>query len=716
MDVIHSRLVVLAGLLVSVPVIAETDYSSTDSSAVDTIVVTATKVEKDSLDVPFGLTVLSGKDLDNKNIHSIEGVIGNTANTDIVTSGDGRANSTTIKIRGMGPLGGAANAEDTSVVVYVDGIPVPASAIANGYFDVQRIEVLKGPQGTLFGRNSAGGAINIVTPTPSDETELSVRAQGGENNHHRVSAVVSGAIAQDKLYGRLLVASQEDGAYIENQDANDLGGVKKELARATLFFTPSDITDIKLTLSAERDRRSFVSFGARRDDAGDKLVVGTDLDNEVGKDAYGVGLTINHELDSFNFTSATGYHDISINSYTDGLENNLARAVFGVNPVTTSDWDEDHKTFSQELRLSSHADSYADWVTGLSYYNSQFKSLYNDNYKFPFPFSVNGQRDLKLTSESYSWFGEATLPVSDTLDLVAGLRYTNDKKTEELKFKNNNNSVGLVDSAHRQHDLSDNFVTGRASIIYKMDPRSRVFATVSRGHKTGGFQQYSDSIAIGSTADESYESSQVNAFELGYKHRSQDGTFSISNSIFYNDIEDEQVFNFDGVSGALTILNADARTMGAELESAFQLTEAWQLAANLGYLDTELRNISNQFTKLTGGKNGNELPGVAKWSGGISVDYRDRAPWINDNVELFGVFSWQYTGSRQADIANSFKLRKFNNVNVKFGASVNDQLEIYGFINNLLDNYQEQFGTNFGGPVVAIGRNRVAGLGMSYQL
>jgi iron complex outermembrane receptor protein len=702
----------IASLFVNVSAFAETSQLSVANARLSPVVVTATKVEKDPLDVPFGLSVLTREDLDNKNINSVEGVIHNSANTNLVSSGDGRANSNTIKIRGMGPLGGAANAEDTSVVVYVDGIPVPASAIANGYFDAERIEVLKGPQGTLFGRNSAGGAINIVTPTPTDETEFSLQAQTGENNHHLVTAIASGAIEDDKLFGRLSITTQEDGAYIDNLNDDDIGDVKKQLTRGTLFFTPSDSTDIKLTLSAERDRRSYVTFGPLRSSASSKMAVQIDADNAVDKDAYGAGLTISHELTNFNFTSVTGIHDIDISQYVDGYENSLFPSNYN---GYFSDWDEQHQTFSQEFRLNSHSGTDIAWVTGLSYYHSDFDAVFIDGVEgMP---SFNSTRDVELISESYSWFGEVTVPMNNSLDIVAGIRYTDDSKEEDLKYTGMANpSRGQVASANRQHELNDNFVTGRASLIYKIDPQSRLFATLSRGHKAGGFQQYSTSIATGLITKEAFKESEINAFELGYKLRSQDGRFNMSSSVFINNIKDEQVFEFDA-KNTLRILNADARTKGMELETNYQLSNAWQLAANLGYVDAELRNNGVEFDTRTGAKAGNALPVVSKWSGGLSMAYRERAPWLNDNAELFGALSWQYTGSSQADIKNSLKLRKFNTINLKLGANVTPKLELYGFANNLLDDYQEQFGTNqFGGKGISVGRDRVMGIGFKYQL
>ena len=706
--------------LLAAPVMADSQglQSQEHKEVLLPLLVTATKIEKDPIDIPFGLSVMNAEALDRKRIDSVKRMLENTANVDIVTSADGRPHA--IKIRGVGPLIGPANAEDTSVVVYVDGIPQPLSSIANGYFDIERVEVLKGPQGTLFGRNTTGGAINIITPTPSDEPELFIRTEVGENNHYLLDAVASGVVVEDKVYGRFSFTTKGDGAYVKNDVGPDIGEVNKNAARGALFFIPDDYTDVKLTLSAEQDIRNFSVIGLMPEE-GDDFKVSLDEENKVKKDAYGLGLTVNHDMGDFTFTSATGLNDVKSHLYTDDTDGLFYSANFGVpsntynNPdIDYSDWHERHKTLSQEFRLSSTENSEMSWVSGASFYHSDY-NYYYVNHSQNNALTNNGTRDGDQSTQSYSLFGEGTIAVGGGFNIAAGLRYTHEKKDEDFKYTGNGLG-GTVASAQRKQALTDNFVTGRTSVIYELNPTSRLFATLSSGHKTGGFQRFSTNIATVGAADDSYGGSDITAYEIGFKHRSASGDFSFDTSLFYNTLDNEQVSQFDPVAGGFKTLNVDALTYGLELQGTYRINNAWDISGNLSRTFSEMRHVDAEFASLVKGENGNALPNTPEWTGGVSIDYRDQVSWVAPGSEVFTNLSWQHTGAREGNVGNSFKLKAFDDVNLRTGVALSHDLEFYGFVNNLLDENKEQFGFDFFGQGnnlgVSVGRDRVIGLGM----
>jgi iron complex outermembrane receptor protein len=722
MTTAHSRRAYTALIcsLLAIPVVADEDTAAEKNTSLPSIVVTATKLEKDPIDVPFGLTVFNAEALKQKRINTVYDALKNTPNVDIVSSGDGRANA--IKIRGVGPLGGPANVEDTSVVVYVDGIPQPLSAIENTHFDAERIEVLKGPQGTLFGRNTTGGAVNIITPTPTADSELSISISGGENGHYSLGTVASGELSPGKVFGRIAFTSQGDDAYIENKIGTDIGENKKEAVRGTLFFTPTDDTDIKVTLSAEKDNRTFSVIGLRPEN-GQDFVTSLDKPNNVDKDAYGLGVTLNHDAENVRFTSATGVNRVKTDLLTDDTDSlfftpNFSgffgsdSTVYDNTAQDTSDWREEHTTISQEFRLSSAEDADVEWVSGVSFYKSNFDTLYKNQATFNSA-SSNGTREGQQETRSNSIFGELTLPVSKDVSVVAGLRSTNEKKTEDLSYIGNG-ATGTVASATRKQDLEDKFITGRTSVIVAIDPFSRVFATISSGHKTGGFQRFSTNIATGSLADDTYTGSDITAYEMGFKHRAGDGSMTFDLSLFYNDLDNEQVSQFDPTVSGFKTLNVDASTYGVELHSSHQLSSAFRLSSNLGYTVAEMNNLEAEFISLVKGKDGNTLPNTPEWTGGMSLQYRDRAKWIGNKTELFTDISWQYIGKRQGNISNSFTLKPFSEININTGFVLNDNIKISAFVRNLLDENKEQFGFDFFNNKddigVSVGRGRVIGL------
>jgi iron complex outermembrane receptor protein len=690
---------------------ANNDVPMAGETSLPSLVVTATKLEKNPIDVPFAITVFNSEELENKKIDDVYDVLAKTQNVEFSSSGDGRANS--IYMRGVGPMVSPSNVEDTTVVVYIDGIPQPLTAIGNGYVDMERIEILKGPQGTLFGRNTTGGAINMITPTPTADSVASIRVSGGENGYYSIATVASGELSPGKVFGRIAINTQNEDAYIKNDIGSDVGENRKETLRGTLFFTPSDYTDIKVTLSAEEDSRNFSVFGLRPEN-GQDFATSLDRSNDVNKKAYGMGITLNHDADSFRFVSATGFNDIDSYLLTDDSDGIFFSANFGDTSSTRnnssvdfSDWNERHQVFSQEFRLSSVETADIEWVSGVSFYEGDFDLLYKSNQAGG---AIVGTRDGVQATTSHSVFGEVTLPVGEALDVVLGVRSTHEKKDESLSYTGNG-AFGTVTSANRMQSLEDNFVTGRASVIYKLNTTSRVFSTVSSGHKTGGFQRYSNNIANGSAVDESFKGSDIMAYEVGYKHRANNVLFSFDVSAFYNELDDEQVLNATFTGGET--LNVDARTYGFEMQSTYRLSNVWKVSTNLGYTVAEMKNVSDDFESKLGGKDGNKLPSIPKWSGGLNINYINE---ITNKNEFFADFSWQHTGERVGNIANTFNLKSFNDINLSSGVILDKKIKVYAFVRNLLDKSKEQFGFDFNNTGdnigVALGRGRVVGLGL----
>jgi len=727
MTFVHSRraYTLLMFSIIGTPAVADSNINTTldnntEPFSIPAMLVTATKLEKDSIDIPFGMTIFDSEKLTEKRVNSVYDSLENTPNVDIISSGDGRANA--IKIRGVGPLGGPANAEDTSVVVYVDGIPQPLSAIDNGYIDIEQIEVLKGPQGTLFGRNTTGGAVNIITPTPSEESEFSVKMSAGGDGYHSLGAVASGEISPGKVFGRIAIETENYEAYLKNEIGPDIGENKKDVVRGTLFFTPTDDTDIKLTLSAEKDKRNFSVIGLRPE-SGEDFVTSLDSGNYVDKEAYGLGLTLNHETENIKFTSVSGFNYVNTNLLTDDTDSLFYTSnfedffgsdstIYDNTDEDISDWNEKHTTFSQEFRLSSLAYADIEWVSGIAFYYSDYDFLYENNATYNSS-SSNGIRDGEQETFSASVFGEMTFPVSNDVDVVLGLRGTKEKKTEDLSYTGNG-AFGTVASANRHQELDDDFITGRTSIIYKLNENSRVFATFSTGHKTGGFQRFSTNIATGSLADDSYEGSDILSYEMGYKHHANNGMMALDFSIFYNDLSNEQVSQFDPTVSGFKTLNVDGETYGVELQTRHQLNNAFQLSTNLGYTASKMKNLDGEFISLVEGKEGNQLPNTPEWTGGLSLNYLDQAQWVNDNAELFSNLSWQYTGKRQGNIANTFTLKEYNDINISAGIILGGNIKISAFVQNLIGENKELFGFDFFNNSedigVSVGRDRLVGV------
>lgn len=697
----------------------------------DTIVVTATKTDQDPIDIPFGLTYRDRYQLEDKRAVTVHDIVEDVANIELSSMSDGRAEQ--IKIRGVGPLGMPANVEDTSVVVYLDGVPLPN--VGGAAFDLERAEVLKGPQGTLFGRNTTAGAINLTSATPTSEKEFSLSAEYGEDGHQQVQAIASGPLVEDKISARVAMQFKNIDGYISNElNADDIGRDENYFGRATLLFTPSEETEIKLVASAEKDERTFTLTTLRNH--GNYPHVALDLPNENNKEAYSLGLNASHEFENFTLTSVTGYNHVTYDIYSDSADSviltpllftrlgglvpqSILNAQLNMAGSNFSDWEEEHTTFSQEFRVNSNEEASVNWVGGLAYYHSNFEFNYLDrnnvgafgNFLFP---ALNGRRVGEQTTNSYSVFGEAKTSIGESgFNVTGGLRLTHERKENKLEFTGVPGIPGIVASATKNQKKTFNFATGRVSLGYDFSEQTKSFATISHGYKSGGYQRFSYNIALPAGQDDAFDSTKIWSYEIGVKHRSDDSKLNLAASVFFNDIKNEQVLNLNSTTQSFQVAGVDARTWGAEIEGSYFLTDSFEIGGNIGYTHSEMRNASKDFSLITeGGKNGNTLPNIPSWTGGVSVSYRQDAAWIGSQSQLFANMSWQYMGAREADAANSFKLAAHNMINAKAGIDFNEHATLYAFGENLLDEHKEQFGSNIGGPTVAPGRGRVIGLGL----
>ena len=316
------------------------------------IVVNALKRENVSEEVPFGLSVISRKQLEERRVRRVEEVVRQVPNVNFQGFSDGR--STNFNIRGVGAIHDPLAPGDTSVTVYVDGVPQPIFAADVGFFDLEQVEVLKGPQGTLFGRNTTGGAIVVSTRKPTDKRELSILSEIGNEGYKRSELVASGAIVPGKVNGRLALRYSEIDGFVPNTLTGDEAGDRDVIAgRGTLTFKPSSKTDVTFSLTAEQDDRTFPFFLLRNQP---NFPITSSFDeNNSRREVQSGALTVEHAFDKFDFTSVTGANFLQTDLYVDDTEGFFFSRVTGL-PVSFfaandsfTDWSEDQKTFSQGI-------------------------------------------------------------------------------------------------------------------------------------------------------------------------------------------------------------------------------------------------------------------------------------------------------------------------------------------------------------------------------
>lgn len=699
---------------------ALTQASAQESDAgvvtLDPVTVTARKIEENLQDVPLSVTVIEEAGLEDRRIDDLEELLREVPNVGFSSLGDGR--STFLSIRGIGPMSQPLGYDDTSTVTYVDGVPQPLFGSDLKILDADRVEVMRGPQGTVFGRNAQGGAINIVTRRPGNEAEFSARSELGTDWHRLAQFSASGPLIGDMLAGRLAASYSGIDGDVPNIAPgfdDDLGEIETGAVRGSLVATPGPDTTLTLGIFGQRDDNRPSNFVLKN--ASDFPTVALDPDGSIDRELAGVSLTVEHDFEDVTVTSVTGVNYYGYESLSNNSEALTFSQVFGLPvgsfiPATDfATYDEHMTSVYQEVRLSSEPRSTISWVTGLTYYHDDFDL--DSYYESAFFVSTNGTRSHDYSTDSYAVFGEATVPVPsiERLKFTAGLRYTHDDKSFDALHVSNG-FPGSAPSFHQSGDLDFDLVTGRAALSYEIVPESTAYASVSRGAKSGGFPNFTNNAPVG-LADEPYDESTSWSYELGVKNQFLGGRAMLNAALFFNDVKDQHLFALDSTSFTFVPKPMDMESYGAELEFGYRLLPSLALLGSAGYTHAEVKNVSADVAASSGARDGNDVPSTPSFTSNLALQYRDSAAWLDlPEADLFGLVQHQYVGAREADVGNNFKLDSYHILNAKIGLEF-ENIDLYAFGQNLTDDRPEYIGLFYGpgAEAVTVGHGRVVGIG-----
>ncbi|MDW6002266.1 TonB-dependent receptor [Vibrio mangrovi] len=675
---------------------AASEETYQDEKELETVTVTARRTEEFAKDIPFSISVLDGDEITDKGMMDVEEVLSSTPG--VMVYSDGGSNQSNIIIRGVGALS-PVSLDDSSVVLNVDGVSMSSRNVSLATLDIEQIEVLKGPQGTLYGRNSAAGAVNISANKPTDSLESRVRFEAGEDDWYLGEMMVSGPLS-DRVKARLAVRGNSEDHWVHLAKTGEpLTEMKEIAARASVIWDLNDTTELYFVAETNQIKNDVSLFVLRPYQSSPAVDVnsGSFADNNKQVDRYSVKLSSDLSFSRFESISAYTHTDVSGEKI---IGRRISQAL-GQGAIENA-FDEDvlDKVFSQELRLLSLPDSDIFWVTGLNYYHSD-RSL-NTFYDL---YSTDQKRNYGSTG--YAVYGEVTYPLTDRLSVTGGLRYSIDNKDYDASYTDSSGNI-TPDS----RDVDDNYGTGRVAFSYALTPSANVYGMLARGYKSGGISDYPSQVAD----SEPYQASKVNTIEGGFKIAPSKSRYSVNGSMFLNVVKNDRLLGFDNNTFATTVINADTETRGFEIEAQYRLGYGLSLNGGMNYTDAE---ITTDALGVVGGdvKSGNKVPDVAKWNASIGLSTFNHLPefWGLTDPMLTGTLSWRYVGDRPADAQNNFDLAAYHKIDMRVGVEFDDAV-VYFWGKNLLDEQYELYGYNAGSGVTygAPSKRRTLGIGFSY--
>jgi iron complex outermembrane receptor protein len=616
--------------------------------SVQEIIVTAQKRAENLQDVPVSVTALSAQALQDRHVADLLDLSNLAPGLQIKT--DDTAANPRIFIRGVG-LNDFNPATASPIGIYVDGVYVtsPLAQLASMY-DLERVEVLRGPQGTLYGRNTTGGAINIISRKPTDTFEADASIEYGRFNSVDVRAAMGGPLIEDKLAFRVAGIYQRDDGYTLNRLTDHTGNnTDRYDVRASLLWTPDKSFDADLVVHMGQSRggsiwaynRSLLPQTAAATGPDGLCAPGFYTSGQCtnilgyantssnlyqgdyrieGRDQvklFGTTLTLNKDLGFASLVSITGYQRADRNDQEDTDANPL--------PVISASYIAREETFSQELRLQSPSKTNLRYVFGLYY---AYDYLNNNSSYSVLPTlqdPSNAALDLQLgianvawpfrqVIDSYAAFGQVDYDITPRLTLTGGLRYSAEHKGfDETSLATSFDYTFFNFADNKTFDS----ISGRFAIKYKLTDTSNVYFSYNRGFKSGGFfsGQTTEVADVGP-----YKNENVNAYEVGAKSELFGRMLRADVSGFYYDYTNLQVYSTvqRGLITEQLFTNASAaRIYGGEIELASSPLRGLDLSAGLSLLSATYVDFVSQGMNYSG----NQLPSAPHESLNASARY-----------------------------------------------------------------------------------------------
>lgn len=646
----------LTGTAVSLALLAAGGDAFAQGLVLEEIVVTAQRRTSTLLEAPIAVSAFDANEIERRQSFNVVDIVNNVPNL-IGNNNIGQGTATTVFLRGVGTTESIVTV-DPGLGFYIDDVYIARQGVNNfSLFDVERVEVLRGPQGTLYGRNTNAGAIKVVTKKPSDEREFAGELSYGRFDRWNAKASVNGALS-DIASARLTAFTQQGDGYTTNRvtgdkvnDRNTLGG------RGQLRLLPTDSITWDLSIDWSRSKQAGLYAkdvaGITRPFDDDLFTVDSSIDTtNIGR-TWGVASNLSWDInDEMNLQSITSWR----NTYQQWNLDLTDQPVSIFNLYTINDSDQ----LSQEFKLSgTAADGALDYVAGVFYFEENSFSFIGDeinlfiteDIRVPLPFFG---RDYDVDVKSYAAFTELTYNINDSLRVIAGARFTREEKGLDLTqrvggpvgLSSQSNVIGWDSDTLRAlgtpTELEFDEFTPRLGVQYDIDEDINVYAMFTRGFKSGGWAARTNNPAEVTP----FEPEIVDNYELGLKSNLMDGQVRFNMVGFYYDYTD--LFNTGtGASGNFIVATNDAEVYGVEGEVTARITENLDIFGNFGIQEGKYKGVDPDLAGTVVGDDLQRLPGFNAQAGFTYVQ-----PVSND-WDLRVTADYNYSESHFTNLQNT---------------------------------------------------------------
>ena len=710
------------------------EAGQTADTVIEEMIVTATKREESIQDVPIAVSAFSGEDLSSRGVQDIYG-LQEVSPSIAVYSSNSTSNGGTLRIRGVGTTGNNPGLE-AAVGTFIDGIYRSRAGLAfNDLTDIDRIEILRGPQGTLFGKNTVAGAVNIITRKPEFENSASLSIGFGNLDSQQYSFVGNAVLSPDVLAGRIAYSYRErDGFYKEIDSDEAWDNRDRHNVRGQLLWTPNDDVEVRFIGDyTEKDETccpaafwipgptspvvALLGGDITPFEVDSDMRVGTNYEPYEDVEDWGLSMDVLWQVgDSMNFRSVTAYRDYEV---ARGQDIDFTSADI----LHPQDSDETFENFSQEFQLYGENGDLS-WLVGAYFYTEDLESteyiiFSHDGGAYlgalfgapalaplvlgdPAGRGTPGQGyDALFFSDTEGWsvFTHNTWHANEAFDVTLGARYSWEEKDAGMIINGAPFGVAiddpfcaivfigsLCDNASWNNKKSEDEITGTLKLAYQVTDDVNVYASYSRGYKAGGYNLDQEALGFrdegGNFVDQSrFNPETSDSFELGMKGQFLDQRLTVNSALFHTTFDDFQLNTFTGLGFTVGNVKKVVST-GVELESFLTLTEGVFLTAGATYTDAR---YDDDLVPANAHLEDKRLTQSPLWQASASLFVDREIP--NTNYRWIMNANWSHVGevNTGSDLDHPQKVRKaFDMFNAQVGIKTADgRYEIIAWGRNL---------------------------------